>query len=517
LYQNIKMRLIKYILGLTLIATSTFSQNNEDAKISVHIQFNVTDDVPDIEPEALDIKEDFPPKKDNKSRLLSEDTTNQEDENEDENEEVGEHRILADYPKFRMQGYYGFLQGSSMPYFRDDLFPPVLDYFSNALKVKYPLTEPLKITSDTICSLQTPSILSKGVNTDYVILIKSMTSESYVASTSVCKYATGSGRPIVAKMIVNPTYIMPTTDILLHEKNMICVMHEITHSLGFATSSYKRWIDASGKILTGHIQSATLGGATATVLTAEPLRTMLREHFACPTLKGAYMENSGSSGTAGSHFERRQFSFEYMTSGLFLEMQITKLTLGLLESTGWFVTNYEYADEFNWGKGQGCAFLTGTCSADTYSEFCSGSTRKCSVPGLSGGECKSDTRSDNCKFIHSLLSYHCQNPDAKKYASAPALETFGRETGSKCFEGTLVSSKDSTYCFTYSCNTGNTQLTVNVGSKKAICSKKGPITVEGQKGKLNCPDPKTFCTTVGKLSCPRGCHGRGTCEKGRCS
>ena len=42
----------------------------------------------------------------------------------------------------------------------------------------------------------------------------------------------------------------------------------------------------------------------------EPLRTKLRNYFNCQSLEGAYIEQQGGSGSAGSHFERRIFMNE---------------------------------------------------------------------------------------------------------------------------------------------------------------------------------------------------------------
>jgi len=48
-------------------------------------------------------------------------------------------------------------------------------------------------------------------------------------------------------------------------------------------------------------------GYTATVLSLDPLNERLRNHFNCSSVEGAYLENQGGSGSAGSHFERRIF------------------------------------------------------------------------------------------------------------------------------------------------------------------------------------------------------------------
>jgi len=287
--------------------------------------------------------------------------------------------------------------------------------------------------------------------------------------------------------------------------------------LGFSKSLYKYWKGAT-------ISSATLGGVTATVIIAEPLRTKLRNHFGCSTLKGAYMENSGSSGTAGSHFERRQFANEVMTSGLIHDMQISELTLALLESTGWYAPDYTMADPYNWGRGQGCNFMTKSCSSSgfNYPEyFCKSSSRGCTASGTSGGSCSTDSRSDGCKWIHPSTSYHCENPKADDYARLPSLQSFGRSAGSKCFTGTLSTSSSASstsFCFKYTCtgSGSSAKLSLKLGSKTINCTKKGQVSVSGYKGYINCPNPVDYCKTVGKKVCARGCMGRGTCKSGVC-
>jgi leishmanolysin len=448
------------------------------------------------EPEIIDVEEDFNP---------------------DGNDHNG--RTLASYSNMRPYGYYGLLSGSSSfkSYVQNDLIPPILDYVKGALKIKYPVTGSLKVSSGSVCGRTTPSVLKNGVNADWFFMVETDSSSSYVASTVSCNLASGTKRPLVGKTVISSQYVKATTDVLLHEKQMICIMHEVVHALGFSKSLYKNWLTSSGKTLSGHITSAVLNGATTTVINAEPLTSRLRKHFGCSSLKGAYMENSGSSGTMGSHFERRQFAFEGMTSGLINQMQFSEFTLALLESTGWYVPDYEgYADPFEWGKGQGCSFLTGSCSSSSFSEFCSSSARSCVATGRGGGSCSTDSRSDNCKWVHPSENYDCDNSNADSYARLPSLQSFGRSAGSKCFTGTLNSKSagsQTTFCFKYSCSGSGSsaQLTLNLNGKSVVCSKKGGVSVSGYGGVINCPDPVEYCNTIGKKICPRGCMGRGSC------
>lgn len=464
------------------------------------------DDHDHQEPDIIDIEEDFNP--------------------DGDNDHNSNGRTLASYSNFRPYAYYGLLSSSSSSvrnYVQNQLIPPIMDYFAGALKIKYPTSGSLKVSTNTVCGKTTPSVFKNGVNADWFFMIETNTASDYIAQTTTCALSSGTKRPIVGKTIISTRYLTPTSNPLDHERQMICIMHEVVHALGFSKGLYDNWLTSSGKVLTGHITKATLDGVTTSVINAEPLTSRLRAHFGCSSLKGAYMENTGSSGTAGSHFERRQFAYEAMTSGLITQMQVSELTLAVLESTGWFVPDYNgYADPYYWGKGQGCSFLTGSCAGGKYDEFCSGSARGCAMTGRGGGSCNSDTRSDNCRWVHPSQSYDCENPDADSYARLPSIQTFGRTSGAKCFEGTLNNKNagsKTTFCFKYSCSGSgsNAKLTLSVGGKSVVCNQKGSVSVSGYGGAINCPDPVEYCSTIGRKACPRGCMGRGTCNDGVCS
>ncbi len=444
-----------------------------------------------------------------------------------------EGRLLASSSSFRIYGHFSFLSGSLKTYMENTLGPAVISYFEGALRVKYPVSGKLTLSSSqkTICSKTTPSVLHSGVSADFFMMWDasydkpaSATSTTWVAESVTCMLADGSNRPLIAKTLLNSAvFVNPGSDVLLHEKNIYMILHETTHVLGFSSSLFKYFLSSSGKKLSGHIQSGTLSGYKTTVLDVEPLTSKLRSFFGCSSLKGAYMENTGSTATKGSHFERRQFAFEAMTSGLIYQQSYSQFTLALLEGSGWYVPDYDFADPYWFGQGQGCNFLTKTCSSinSQFSDLCSGSGRKCTVVGRGGGSCGTDVRSDGCKFVHPSISYDCDNEDAEKYARLPSLQAFGRSAYSKCFEGTLTSTSTSsatTFCFKTNCvgSGSNTRLEVTVGSKTLTCTEEGSMSVEGYKGYIKCPDPLSFCSTVGAKKCPRGCMGRGNCSSGKC-
>jgi len=439
-----------------------------------------------------------------------------------------EGRSLASASNIRIYVYYDFLKSSASSsyasYIQNELVPPIVSYFENALKVKYPVSGNLVLGSSvsTICEHSTPSILkSGGVAADFFIYYDSeAVSGTEIASTKYCYLSSGTKRPLISRTMINRNQLPVTTDVLLHEKNMYTLMHEMTHAFGFSSSLYSYFIDSNGKQLSGHIKSAKVNGATRTFIDVSPLTTKLRNHFGCSTLQGALMENGGGSGTASSHFERKVFLYDYMTSGSILGRRVSELSLAMLEGSGWYTPNYDYAEPFFFGQGQGCSFVTGsTCT--NYDEFCSGSSKGCSPTGRGGGYCSSDSISDGCKYYDPNEDYDCENADGEDYARFPDLEVYGRGAGSKCFSGTLNSRSSTSvnsFCFKYSCSGSgsSTQLQVQVGSHTITCTGEGTKTIDGYYGSINCPDPLTFCNTVGKKYCPRNCMGRGSCSNGTC-
>jgi len=303
---------------------------------------------------------------------------------------------------------------------------------------------------------------------------------------------------------------------------MYLLIHEMMHTLGVSDNHYKYFIDLNGNRLRNHIKKEKINGKSHMVIDVHPLTEKLRNHFGCSSLPGAYMENNGGDGTSGSHFERKIFLYETMCSGGMYGRRVSEFSLALLEGSGWYSPNYDYAEPFFFGRGQGCGFISATSSsASKYDEFCSGSTRRCDSTGVGGGRCVSDSKSDGLKYIEPDEDNMCDNNRGDDYARLPSIQVYGRGAGSKCFTGTLNSKKSNsptTFCFRYSCSGSgsNTELTVQVGNKNIVCEREGTKTVNGYYGVINCPDPLTFCGTVGKRYCPRNCMNRGSCVNDKC-
>jgi len=441
-------------------------------------------------------------------------------------------RVLADssYPSLRIYPYYDYLGTSSFElYVKNELAGPIVSYFASLLKVKYPVAGNLKLSSSVsqICDRSPPSILKgTGVEADLFIYYDTYATEQFVAYAGACYLASGTKRPIIAKTMINSNRMTnPKGDAVIHERNLYTVMHETMHVLGFDNSQFSNFLDASGKKRTGHVKSATIAGKTRTILDIPALTEKLRNYFGCPTLPGAILENDGGSGTAKSHFETKYFLNEIMVSSSNYGRRVSEFSLAVLEGTGWYTADYSYAEPFYFGQGQGCDFMSSTCSSSgtpKFDEYCTGSSRGCTHQGRGGGTCIGTDLLENCKSVRTIDDYDCDNEDAADYARLPDLQVFGRGAGSKCFTGTLNTRQSSngatSFCFKYTCSGSgsSTQLEVQVGKKTLICTQEGPKTIDGYYGSIACPDPLTFCNTVGKKYCPLGCSGRGKCVNNIC-
>jgi len=421
-------------------------------------------------------------------------------------------------------------------YIQKKLMPAVLDYWKSTLKVKIPVTKNITIpnlpTWKNICGLQVPAqYFTTGVSADTVIFVTAVNDSSvgFVARAGACMMDTTTNRPIIAGVVFNLYYIAPGLTPLNHESNIYTTLHEMTHALGFSSGLYKYYIDSTGKPLKNVISYQQLYGKNVTVLNVEPLTSKLKAHFGCSTITGALMEDQGSSGSAGSHFERRLFMYEVMTASVMNDQRISQFTLALLEGTGWYVANYSNADPFYAGAGQGCSYYYGkstiTNGVATFPEYCASTgTLGCGATGRAGAVCAPDDFSNSCSYPIPQFQLDCRNPNASQYAYAlPTQQKFGLTAGSQCFSGTLstpklIYSSSMNYCFTYNCTgTGlKTVLNVNIGNTTVQCKTKGKLSVTGYSGSLDCPDPIQYCSTIGKTFCPRGCMGRGNCVNGKC-
>jgi len=425
-------------------------------------------------------------------------------------EPVADGRMLAaTYGGIRIVADFSTLSATAAvtAYLKNKLLPDAISYFAQTLQV--PQLSSLKIPAGAACGLSVPSKYQAGIQgADLILFVTGeSSSESWIAWAKSCKLLASTGRPFVGQINFN-YQDLGAANANEFQADLIASMHEMTHVLGFSDSLYNHYVTPVT------VQSNGVNN----YIDVEPLTTRLRNYFNCPSLEGGYLENQGGSGSAGAHWERRTFGNEYMTASSISDARISQFTLALLEGSGWYKVNYDMADAYFWGKGEGCGFMSSTSSK--YKEFCSGSADGCTFHGAAGGYCATDSFGDSAEYIRSYTNSECSDSANSKSATIGG-EHYG--DSSKCFMGTLYGSGALStarpYCFSYSCvdqGNGNFELDVKVGNAAAKCTAAGKIRVSGYSGTLNCPDPQKYCTTIGAPYCKRGCMGSGTCVNAQC-
>jgi leishmanolysin len=366
--------------------------------------------------------------------------------------------------------------------------------------------------------------ITNGQTSDLLILITARPSAS-VATTANCYKDRNSNRPISAHINLDPNFFFKMSS---YTDQIGTLLHEITHALGFSSEFYDGFISADTVFKT--MKSFTDASGVATSKTINYLKTpklvsALQTHFGCNvTVPGAELEEGGSPGTAGSHFEKRIFYGELMTGSKAtgVSFSVSSLTLSFLEDTGWYQANYTYivpgSTPLLWGKNTGCNLIFNRCEdwnvggSLSESYFCTDRTQtRCTFNLLSKGFCQLRTYDTNLGYyehiptnpkiggIDSLMDY-CpyMNPvsfsGCRGSGSGEPFEVYGGN--SACWDSNLVISRVlksvDARCLEYACD-ANTTLRVRVGNTWLDCPQNQSFLnitsgfEPGYSGYITCP------------------------------
>ncbi|VDD93296.1 unnamed protein product [Enterobius vermicularis] len=231
---------------------------------------------------------------------------------------------------------------------------------------------------------------------DFLLYVSAVKSERCVGVDTVayaahCQQEAIFDRPIAGHVNLCPSALSVET----HDREVLLstVKHEILHALGFSAGLYAFFRDENGRPRTkrwnpnnkpeslnverGYYNwdSSTIRTIvrddwwTAKGRTLHEVHVMVTPrvrkeailHFGCKDLEGAELENQGGEGTALTHWEKRLFENEAMTGTHTQNPVYSRLTLALLEDSGWYKANYSVAETLHWGKDLGCEFAMKSC------------------------------------------------------------------------------------------------------------------------------------------------------------
>lgn len=243
-----------------------------------------------------------------------------------------------------------------------------------------------------------PTTEGKGVaNTQLLLYVSAKQTvrckkDQTIAYAAHCAQDTKTDRPVAGHANLCPASI--STDPKDLKALIATVKHELTHVLGFSVSlfayyrdeygrplteretapgpipvdaktGYAKWSD---KVIKRYVRRGWVTGEgpidkeVHLIVTPTVVREV-RRHFNCSTLEGAELEDQGSDGTSMTHWEKRLFENEAMTGTHTQNSVYSRITLAVLQDTGWYVANFSRAEKLEWGRDLGCDFAKKSCKS----------------------------------------------------------------------------------------------------------------------------------------------------------
>ena len=137
-------------------------------------------------------------------------------------------------------------------------------------------------------------------------------------------------------------------------------IHELTHALGFLSGCFPHYPGGVENTIGSKTDD---NGIIRYFIKTPKVIEFAKKYYGCDEeIDGVEVEDQGTGGSAGSHWEGRVLLGEYMTSEYYEdEITISEFTLALLEDSGWYKANYYTGGLFRFGKNKGCDFLKKYC------------------------------------------------------------------------------------------------------------------------------------------------------------
>ncbi|KAI6653738.1 hypothetical protein LOD99_3242 [Oopsacas minuta] len=387
------------------------------------------------------------------------------------------------------------------------------------------------------CNFAEGSVDGAGVSdSDYVLYVSAVNDltkcPGILAFAGPCTLEYGLNRPVVGQVNFCPLAFTGQTDTDLL---ITLIKHEMIHALGFLSFLYAYYRNDDGTPRTPRVDDfdsvptnsqgfpipnentvrsvnytwETINGDVqkeVTLIVTPRVVQEARDHFGCQLLEGAELEGQGGSGSAGSHWDLRAFLNELMVSIVFSGNQpLSRITLALLEDSGWYKVNYELTGNFV-GNNEGCNFVQKSClgfyNLDTVKEenvFCfTENEQGCTVTRDNIGACWIIDQAESLDpvfqyfpqpnrggqfFFVEYCPFHMNTYDCTNVSQAEFSPISNNGPNSRCFNhmgnltvtiaGFDTSQPINAGCYEYSCN--NTGVYVKVGDTSYHCSQRGEV------------------------------------------
>ncbi|XP_028803046.1 leishmanolysin [Neltuma alba] len=425
------------------------------------------------------------------------------------------------------------------------------DWFKRALAVE-PVKGNLRLSGYSACGqdggVQLPrEYVEEGVlDADLVLLVTTRPTTGNTLAWAVACERDQWGRAIAGHVNVAPRHLTAESETLLSAT----LIHEVMHVLGFDPHAFAHFRDERKRrrnLVIKQVMDEKLGRMVTRVVLPRVVMHS-RHHYGAfsENFTGLELEDGGGRGTSGSHWEKRLMMNEIMTGSVDTRSIVSKMTLALLEDSGWYRANYSMADRLDWGRNQGTEFVTSPCNFWKGAYHCnktqlSGCTYNreaegyCPIVTYSGdlpqwaqyfpqvNEGGQSSLADYCTYFVAYSDGSCTDVNSARAPDRMLGEVRG--SNSRCMASTLVrtgfvrgSMTQGNGCYQHRC--ANNSLEVAVDGIWKVCPQVGgPIQFPSFNGELICPAYHELCSTdtiAMPGQCPNACNFNGDCIDGSC-
>mmetsp|Transcript_60109 Transcript_60109/g.68408 ORF Transcript_60109/g.68408 Transcript_60109/m.68408 type:complete len:654 (+) Transcript_60109:17-1978(+) len=265
-------------------------------------------------------------------------------------------RVLVDDEQIRSTSS---LKSSQKSFLLNDVLPMMKKWIEERYKV-IPVDGKITLTVDKCLSYRFPSrYSSSGVDDTDLIIFATAESISSSAKAGSCFQDSTTKRPLAGRIVFNPSKVDPDREGTWYG----LALHEATHLMGFISGLFEDFIDPDTNQPLGVenvYKVKTIKDKERHLVILPKVVEAAREHFCCDSLEGLELEDYDSDGP-DIHWDERVLWNEYMTSIVESWNQQSKLTLALMEGSGWYKVDMTKADNLLYGKCLGCDFVEEKC------------------------------------------------------------------------------------------------------------------------------------------------------------
>lgn len=426
------------------------------------------------------------------------------------------------------------------------------EWFKRALAVE-PVKGNLRLSGYSACGqdggVQLPhEYVEEGVaDADLVLLVTTRPTTGNTLAWAVACERDQWGRAIAGHVNVAPRHLTAEAETLLSAT----LIHEVMHVLGFDPHAFAHFRDERKRRrsrVTEQVMDENLGRmVTRVVLPRVVMRSRYHYGAFSENFTGLELEDGGGRGTSGSHWEKRLLMNEIMTGSVDTRSVVSKMTLALLEDSGWYQANYSVADHLDWGRNQGTEFVTSPCNSWKGAYHCnttqlSGCTYNreaegyCPITSYSndlpqwaryfpqankGGQ---SSLADYCTYFVAYSDGSCTDTNSARAPDRMLGEVRG--INSRCMASSLVrtgfvrgSMTQGNGCYQHRCINNSLEVAVD-GIWKVCPEAGGPVQFTGFNGELTCPAYHELCSAVPvpiSGQCANSCSFNGDCIEGSCN